>query len=305
MQKKLQGILGPVPIFLSEEGIIDFNSNVNACKRLIQSEIDGLFLCSTREFPHLTAEERQAYISIFNDSVFQSKPVVCCISQESQEKTMKFIESVLNEGIQYLSVSLPQRFPEFAESSSDFFTNIRKLIDDFNPSIPLLTQSKLSSGTTIHLVDGGILQGIVYSSPNADEIRNITNKICEKFTFLCGSESMLFYGFRDGQFNTKFDGGLFHGANIMPSTYKKLFLATKEGNKDEFARLWPLVDEFTALYDKGTIYLPQIVKYAMKIAGYTVTDKIQSSLGIIDTTTKKYIENYVLKIQSYWGTSEI
>jgi dihydrodipicolinate synthase/N-acetylneuraminate lyase len=69
--------------------------------------------------------------------------------------------------------------------------------------------------------------------------------------------------------------------------------------------MWPLVDEFIALFDHGVTYLPQITKYAMKIAGYLVSDTVRKPLGIIGKNIQKQTTQIVQKIQTYWGSMQI
>ena len=311
---KLEGIFGPIPTFLKNDGSLDYDSNLKAGKKLLETDIDGLFLLGiTGEFPYFTMEEKKQYLEMFSENLNQSKPLVCCVSHWSQKKALELTEYAIGKGFKYISALLPLYFPVSDENILNYYRSIRKMIDEFDSSIPFIFyhipvfQAAISvkPEIIIQLANEGIVQGVKNSTPDLEHTREIIQKTSEQFSFICGTESLLLNGYRDGQINTKFDGGIFSGANVMPHTYKSLFKATKETQRDEFARIWPLVDEFTALFDHGLTYLPQITKYAMKTAGYDISDFVRKPLGVIGKEIQKQTAQIVQKIQKYWGSEQI
>ncbi|MBN2155803.1 MAG: dihydrodipicolinate synthase family protein [Candidatus Lokiarchaeota archaeon] len=312
--QKLKGIFGPIPIFLTKDGSIDFDTNLKISKQLLLTDIDGLFILGTTgEFPYFSMEEKKRYIDMFCENFSQFKPIVCCVSHWSQKKAIELTEYALKNGFKYISALLPQYFPVSEINILEYYRSIRKKIDDYDSSVAFIfyhipvIQSAVSvkPGVIIQLANEGVIQGVKNSTPDLDHSRKIIENTGKEFSFLCGTETLLLEGFRDGAINTQFDGGIFSGANALPLTYKKLFEATKIADRDNFARLWPLVDEFIAIFDHGLTYLPQITKYAMKKAGYVVSNEINKPLGVIDKKIKKQISEVIHKIQIYWGTNQI
>ncbi len=308
--RKLEGIFAPIPVFLDENYSINFPTNLEASKRLLKTNSDGLFILGiTGEFPYFTMEEKKQYIDTLSENLNQSKPLVCCVSHSSQKKALELTEFALSKGYKYISALFPHEFPVSDENIYEYYRAIRKKIDEFDTSIPFIfyyiPAINVKPELIIQLADEGIVQGIKNSTEDLEHSREIIQNTDDEFSFLCGTESLLFQGYRDGQINTKFDGGIFSGANVMPHTYKSLFKATKEAQRDEFARIWPLVDEFAALFDHGLTYLPQITKYAMKTAGYNISDFVREPLGIIGKDIQKQTAKIVQKIQKYWGSEQI
>ncbi|MHA1109589.1 MAG: dihydrodipicolinate synthase family protein [Promethearchaeota archaeon] len=312
--QKLQGLFAPIPTFLDEHGDIDVDGNLIASKKLLQTSIDGLFvLGTTGEFPYFTMEEKKHYMEMFSENLSQSKPIVCCVSHWSQKKALELTDFALEKGFKYISALLPLYFPISDEKILEYYRAIRKRIDEFDSSIPFIfyhipvfqAAANVKPELIIQLANEGVVQGLKNSTPDMEHAREIIENTRDEFTFFCGTEPLLFHGFRDGHINAKFDGGIFSALNVMPNTYKSLFKATKELDRDEFARIWPLVDEFIALFDHGVTYLPQITKYAMKIAGYNILDTVREPLGIIGKDIQKQITKIVQKIQSYWGSMQI
>ncbi len=311
---KLKGLFAPIPVFLDEKGNIDFESNLTASKKLLQTSIDGLFILGTTgEFPYFTMEEKKHYIDMFSENLNQSKPIVACVSHWSQKKALELTDFALEKGFKFISALLPLYFPVTDANILEYYRAIRKRINEFDNSIPLIfyhipvfqAAVNVKPELIIQLANEGVVQGVKNSTPDLGHSRKIIENTGDEFTFFCGTEPLLFHGFRDGQITKKFDGGIFSALNVMPNTYKSLFNATKELNRDEFARIWPLIDEFIALFDHGVTYLPQITKYAMKMVGYSVLDTVHKPLGSIGKDIQKQITQIVQKIQAYWGSMQI
>jgi dihydrodipicolinate synthase/N-acetylneuraminate lyase len=311
---KLDGLFAPIPTFLRKNGDIELNTNLEASKNLLKTPIDGLFLLGTTgEFPYFSLEEKFQYLDSLSEILNQSKPLVCCVSHWSQKKALEITEYALNKGYRYISALLPLYFPINEENISEYYRAIRKLIDEYDSKIPLIfyhipvftSAVKISPELIIQLAKEGVVQGVKNSTPDLEHGRKIIQNTADEFSFLCGTESLLFQGFRDGKINSKFNGGIFSGLNIMPHTYSVLFKAVKESNADQFVRLWPLIDEFAALFDHGLTYLPHITKYGMRVAGYNVLDTVRAPLGIINEIIKKELTTIVQKVQKYWGSLEI
>jgi len=312
--QKLQGIFGPIPTFLNNEGFIDFDGNERSIKNLLETDIDGLFILGTTgEFPYFTMEEKKDYLNIVNTHLNQPKQIVCCVSHWTLKNAIELTEFALEKGFKCISASLPLYFPISEEGIYEYYRVLRKTIDNYDASIPFIfyhipvfsATIDVKPEIIINLADEGVIQGVNTSTSDLEHCRQIIENTSEDFSFLCGTESLLIQGYRDGKINTEFDGGIFSGANIMPYTYKILFQATIMENRDEFARIWPLVDEFISLFDHGLTYLPQITKYAMKIVGYEIEDTVKSPLGVINNRIQKQTISIIRSIQSFWGSMRI
>ncbi|MHA1339996.1 MAG: dihydrodipicolinate synthase family protein [Promethearchaeota archaeon] len=320
--KKIFGILAPIPTFINDKYQIDYDANIEACKKLLESDIAGLYILGTTgEFAYFSIEERKSYIEKLlarleqssNNGNSNNKPIVICIHHWSIKKAVELAEHAIKNGAQYLSAVLPYYYPLSENGIVSYYKAIRHKINEYDPAInlfiyhiPLLpSTANISAELIIKLAEEGIINGIKDSVFELNHAKQILEGVDESFNFLCGTEPLLLYAFREGNLIKRFDGGVFSGADALPNTYTRLFNAAKNLDSTTFYRIWPFVDEFIALWDEGIFILPHIIKYAMKYQGFNVIDLPCPPLDEISPKKKKQIEKLLIKIMECFGTNKI
>lgn len=312
--KKLTGIFAPVPTFIDDKGKIDFNANKNACERLLKSEINGLFIMGTTgEFAYFSVEERKEYIKfLLKDSIIKA-PMIICVSHWSTEKAVDLAKYAAQLGAKYISALLPTYYPISDNSIKNYFRSIRKAVNEIDPEISLLmyhipiipSTANIKAEIIAELANEGTLNGIKNSTFELSHAQTLLNAVSNEFNFLCGTVPLLLEAYREENIIKKFDGGVFSGADVLPNSYSRLLNAGIKGDKENFLRIFPVIDEFTALWDIGINYLPAICKYAMKYLGYKVNDNVCRPLDPITPKMEQKVEKVIDKIRSYWGSDEI
>jgi dihydrodipicolinate synthase/N-acetylneuraminate lyase len=80
------------------------------------------------------------------------------------------------------------------------------------------------------------------------------------------------------------------GANLLPNSYCEIFQAMKQHDESMVTKILPSVSSIAGLYSQKISYMPHITKYAMKILGYPVLDKICDPIDTLPDKMKKKIE---------------
>jgi len=308
--RKLKGIYAPIPTFLDQNNKIDLNGNIAACKKLLESDIAGLYIFGTTgEFAYFSIEERKFYIENLLYQLDTSKELIICIHHWNTNKAMELAEHAIKNGAKYLAAVLPLYYSVSEKGIYNYYKSIRAKINEFDDSIqlflyniPLLpSTANITPQIISNLANEGIINGIKDSVIELEHAKNVLENVDNSFCFLCGTEPLLLYAFREGNIIKRFDGGVFSGADVLPNTYVKLFNAAVNLDFENFYRIWPLVDEFISLWDEGIFMLPHIIKYAMKYQKYQINDLPCNPLDIISDNKKKEVEKVIVKIMEFFG----
>lgn len=318
MNQFINGILAPIPTFFNADHTLNCSGNLNICKIILRSEVSGLFLLGTTgEFSYLSFEQKKNYIEYMNSNLKTNKPVVYCVHHWNTKKSLELTEIALKNGSKILSAMIPAYFSISDENIIKYYTTIRSLINNYDSSIPLiLYHIPLLPGTisikpeiVVELTNAKVIQGIKDSVIDIQHAQKIIENVSSDFIFLCGTETLLLNSFRNNNLITKFNGGVFSGAVIAPNTYSRLLNAGRTEDKENFLRIWPLVDEITTLWDDGINFIPGICKYAIKYMhfrddenfNYDPCSPLPKPPHNLMNNTKRIIN----KIKSYWGSHEI
>jgi 4-hydroxy-tetrahydrodipicolinate synthase len=198
MNQSINGTLAPVPTFLNGYHTIINSDNVKVCEILSKSEIGGLFLLGTTgEFPYLSFDQKKEYIEYLSSHLKIDKPVIYCIHHWNTKKSLELTEIALKNGANILSAMVPTYFSISDDNVKNYFISIRKLINEYNSSVPLiLYHIPLLPGTLyikpsiiVELANSQIIQGIKDSVFELQHIQEIIENVTSNFILLSGTET--------------------------------------------------------------------------------------------------------------------
>jgi len=312
--QKLFGVLAPTPTFINEKGAIDFSANLKVCEQLQKTEISGLWILGTTgEWSYFTTEERKAFVKFLLEQKSITKPMVICANHWRTDIAVDLAKHAAKNGAKYISSLLPLYFQISDEGIKRHFREIRKGINEVDPSIPFFmyhipiftSTANIKAEIVAELANEGTIQGIKDSTFEVSHPLQIFEKLTAKeFNYFCGTELLLLAGYREGNIVKKFDGGIFSGADVLPNTYSRLFKAAVELDKLEFFKIWPVVDKFTTMWKDGVWYLPHVCKFGMKHLKYEVNDAPCAPLEILNKKMKQNVVNAIDDTMTFWGGPE-
>jgi 4-hydroxy-tetrahydrodipicolinate synthase len=242
---KIQGVVPPVVVPLTEDGQLDVPTYESHINRMIEAGVDGLFfLGSSGEVAFSTDERREQIVGEGVRIVNGRVPVIAgCIDTETdrviaQAKRMEAL------GVDALVATAPFYVLQGPGTVMNHFRMIHEAIDLplLAYDIPVCVHTKLDWRELVQLGKEGVLAGVKDSSGDDVSFRFLilaNEDAGHPLSLLTGHEVVV-----DGAYLGGADGSVPGLANVEPYKYVEQWKAAKEGDwkrvaelQDELARL--------------------------------------------------------------------
>lgn len=304
--RKVTGMIVPAPTFLNDHDEIDATANIEVCKALNKTKIDGFYILGTTgEFVYFSESERKDYVSRLLDSFRTEKPIIICVSHWNSDIAVDLANHAIQSGAKYLAAVLPIYYPISDSGIKEYYHKIRTAINELDASIPLFlyhiplitASATIKPEIILELIEDGTVQGMKETSFDIGLTRQVLTTTSKEFNFLAGAEPILFEAYRDQNLFGKIDGAILTGANMLPNSYSEIFQAMKLRDESTVNMILPRVSAIAGLYSQKISYMPHITKYGMKLLGYPVLDKICDPIENLPDRIKKKVEKTIMEFK--------
>ena len=242
---KIQGVIPPVVIPLTEKKSLDLEAFDRSVNRMIDAGVDGLFfLGSSGEVAFLTDAQRyhvlQEAVAIVNGRV----PVLAGIIDMETMRVVDQAKRAAGFGVDALVATAPFYALGGPKETERHFRAIREYTDLplFAYDLPACVHTKLDPTMLVRLGEDGVLQGVKDSSGDDVSFRWLileNEDAGHPLQLLTGQEVVV-----DGAYLGGADGSVPGLANLDPHSYVEQWRAAKAG---DWARVKEIQDHLARL----------------------------------------------------------
>jgi N-acetylneuraminate lyase len=238
MQYRLSGIIPAVHTPMRPDGSLDPDIIPLQVQFLLDSGVDGLFVCGTTgEFASLTTEERRIAAETFARAVAGRAALIVHVGHNCLDAARALASHASEIGAAAIAACPPSYFrPADVDVLLDCCARISEGAPDlpfFYYHIPVFSRVSLSIADLLEKTAARLpaLAGVKYSAPTLDEFADCINTYQGRYTMLFGVDEMLLPALSVGA----------HGAvgstyNYAAPLYRRLWSAFERGDI-ETARL--------------------------------------------------------------------
>ncbi|SES06551.1 dihydrodipicolinate synthase family protein [Salipaludibacillus aurantiacus] len=290
-----EGIIPPVPTFVTEDFKLDTESMKTAIDHLIGEGVNGLFFLGTGgEFTHMSKKERKEVGEFAVQYVNGRVPVLIGTGTPDTRQTMELNEHAYKTGADGVVVINPYYFSFSEEHLLNHYntvldhTELPVLLYNF----PGLTGQEIPAGLVKELVGKhenlvGI-KNTVDSLSNTKELLYATEEFIHRFSVLAGFDDYILAGLHIGC-----RGAITGTANIAPALSVLLYEAYISKNYEKAIKNQQKISKLCRLYALDTPFVG-IIKEAMKQTGMAVSSQTLPPLIKAD---EKQIERIKIILQ--------
>lgn len=251
MNLKIRGVIVPLFTLYDEDGNIDKKQTQLLVNKLIDSGVQGLFICGTTgEFPLLSIEER-LFLTEFVLKINQNRiPIIVHTGSANLKDAIFLTKHAYSNGAQAAALITPYYFIYNDDALFNFYQFVANQVPEFPIYLynnPLFSNNEISFNLLTRLTDHcSNIVGIKDSSGNLDLASKCVSIYKEKFNTAIGTEKLFLSALLSG-----IDACVSGIANIYPETFVKLFKLYEEGNLKEASKYQLLINQTLAILDNG------------------------------------------------------
>ena len=238
MKKLLTGLIPPMVTPLAADRTLDVKGVEKMCSHLIKGGVDGIFLLGTTgEGPHLSYALRAELIRTACACVKGRVKVIAAVTDTTMEEAVALAGVAQEAGCAAVVATTPYYFKLTQTEIVAWFTELadRSPLPVVIYDMPAHTDTIVEPATVAQLAAHPNIVGMKDSSSIIalfNKFRVALKPYEKKFSLFMGPDEAMGEAVMMGA-----DGGVCTGANLWPSTFKKMYLAAKKGDLAAVRRL--------------------------------------------------------------------
>jgi 4-hydroxy-tetrahydrodipicolinate synthase len=213
---------------------------------LLKTDIDGIVITGTTgEAPYLSYEERKIIYRETSHIVGTKKTIICGVGDISLRKTLENCKLAERFGFDILLILTPYYFKLSQAQLKEYYREVCEYVETpiLLYNFPQVTGIRIEPKTVNDLINNKEVIGIKDSSGDLRYYLDIRYLLKNKGKIFIGNAKISLATLYMGA-----DGLILALANILPKTFKKIYIAVKEGRYRDAMRIYreiyPIMDTF-------------------------------------------------------------
>ena len=236
--KRFCGLIPPMVTPLKADRTLDVAGTERMCDHLVKGGVDGIFLLGTTgEGPHLSAALRRELLREACRAVAGRVPVLAGVTDTSVDESLALAREAKAAGCAAVVSTTPYYYKLTQDEVEAWFRELadRSPLPVVLYDMPAHTDTVIEPATAAALAAHRNIVGMKDSSSVIalfNKYRCALRKFEKKFSLFMGPDEAMGEAVLMGA-----HGGVCTGANLWPTTFKKMYLAAKKGDVKEVRRL--------------------------------------------------------------------